>query len=86
MKKYPALMGSLGRAQPKKDALAYRVWVHPFKGSDKFYELKSLTEIKKLRTKLVKSKKYAQVEPVIGVFEKKVTKFPSVKYWEARLK
>ena len=83
----PALTGSLGNAQPKDKALAFRVWVHHKKGGDdEFIEKASLTEAKAARTRAIKSKEYAKVEPVIGVFKKNVKKFPSQKWWEARLK
>ena len=84
----PALTGSLGNAQPKDKALAFRVWVRHKKGGDDelFIEKASLTEAKAARTRAIKSKEYAKVEPVIGVFKKNVKKFPSQKWWEARLK
>jgi len=86
MKKYPALMGSLGTAQPKAKALAYRVWIHPHRGSDVYLEEKSYGMISVARKKLLNDPRYAKVEPIIGVFRKDVKKHPEVKYWEARLK
>ena len=86
MKKYPALMGSLGTAQPKAKALAFRVWLHPHHGSDVFLEEKSYGMISVARKKLLNDSRYAKVESIIGVFEKKVAKYPDIKYWEAKLK
>ena len=82
----PVLTGSLGNAQPKEKALAFRVWVHPKNGDDYFYEYPNIKLAKIKKMALKEDKNLNEVEPVIGVFKKKIKKYPNQQWWEARLK
>lgn len=86
-KSIPTLTGVLGSAQPKSKALAFRVWVHPAAGGDDFcYEFATYKEAQNFKRVASKSPKFSRVEPIIGVFKKKLKKYPSQQWWEARLK
>ena len=84
-KRIPVMTGSLSKPQPKEKALAFRVWVHPKRGDDFVFEKAKLKEAQAVRQRALKSKKYAMVEPVIGVFNKKIKKYPKQEWWEAKL-
>jgi len=47
-----------------------RVWVHPKKGDDFYYEYKNLTDARKHRKRLTQSKKFYMVEPPIYAYKK----------------
>ena len=80
----PALTGQIGHALPVAKAQKFRIWVHPKRGDDYFYEYKNLSDAILARVRLRKAG--LKTEPIIGAAKMKVAKFPTQKYWEFRIK
>jgi hypothetical protein len=71
-KRIKKVEGVLKGPKSRRDALAFRVWVHPAKGGDDyFFEEDTFSDMKKKREKLLASPRYAYVEPILGVYEQK---------------